>query len=128
MRSSRRLRNSGLKTFLASSVSLLLHRVVVGVLGGAAAADGAEAHGGLLLDQLGADVGRHDDDGVAEVDLAAERVGDGAFLQDLEEEVHHIGVGLFDLVEQHDRVRAAAHGLGELAAFLVADVAREASR
>ena len=33
-------------------------------------------------------------------------------------------VRLLDLVEQHDRVRPAAHGLGELAALLVADVAR----
>ena len=31
---------------------------------------------------------------------------------------------LLDLVEQHDRERLAPHGLGELAAFLVADVAR----
>ena len=34
------------------------------------------------------------------------------------------GVRLLDLVEQHHRVRLAAHRLGELAAFLVADVAR----
>jgi hypothetical protein len=33
-------------------------------------------------------------------------------------------VRLLDLVEQHNRVRAPAHGLGELAALLVADVAR----
>jgi hypothetical protein len=33
-------------------------------------------------------------------------------------------VRLFDLVEQHDAVRFAAHGLGELAALLVADVSR----
>ena len=32
------------------------------------------------------------------------------------------GMGLFDLVEQHDAVRLAAHGLGELAAFVIADV------
>ena len=31
---------------------------------------------------------------------------------------------LFDLVEQHHRVGAAADGLGELASLLVADVAR----
>ena len=34
-----------------------------------------------------------------------------------------LGVGLLDLVQQHDRVGPAAHGLGQLAALLVADVA-----
>ena len=38
-------------------------------------------------------------------------------------DVEHVGVGLLDLVEQHDRVGPAAHRLGELAALLVADVA-----
>jgi hypothetical protein len=33
-------------------------------------------------------------------------------------------MGLLDLVEEHDGIRLAAHGLGELAALLVADVAR----
>ena len=38
--------------------------------------------------------------------------------------VEHVGVGLLDLVEEHDGVGLAPHGFGELAAFLVADVAR----
>jgi hypothetical protein len=33
-------------------------------------------------------------------------------------------VRLLDFVEQHDRVGLAPHGFGELAAFLVADIAR----
>ena len=33
-----------------------------------------------------------------------------------------IGVRLFHLVEEHDRVRAAADGLGQLAAFFIADI------
>ena len=36
--------------------------------------------------------------------------------------VEHVRVGLLDLVEQHHRVRAAAHRLGELPGLLVADV------
>ena len=33
-------------------------------------------------------------------------------------------MGFLDLVEQHHRVRPATHRLGELAAFLIADVSR----
>ena len=44
-------------------------------------------------------------------------------LEDLEERVEDVGVGLFDLVEEHDRERLAPHGLGELTAFVVTDVA-----
>ena len=42
---------------------------------------------------------------------------------DLEQDVEDIRVGLLDLVEQQHRVRLAAHGLGQLAALVVADVA-----
>ena len=70
-----------------------------------------------------ADVAGHDDDGVAEVDGAAVRVGEPAVVEDLQQHVEHVVVRLLDLVEQHHRVRAPAHGLGELAALVVADVA-----
>ena len=33
-------------------------------------------------------------------------------------------MGLFDLVKQHDAVGVAAHGLGQLAAFLITDISR----
>ena len=36
--------------------------------------------------------------------------------------VQHFGMRLFDLVEEHDGVRPPAHGFGELAGLLVADV------
>ena len=52
------------------------------------------------------------------------RVGEPAFLEDLQQRVEDVGVRLLDLVEQHDRERLAAHLLGELAALFVADVAR----
>ena len=62
-------------------------------------------------------------DRVAEVDGAALGVGEASVVEDLQQGVEHVGVGLLDLVEEHDRVRLAAHGLGQLAALLVADVA-----
>src|SRR2546422_5996401 len=51
-----------------------------------------------------------------------------ALVQDLEQHVEDIRVGLLDLVEQHDGVRPAAHRLRQLPAFLVADVDRKSTR
>ena len=45
-------------------------------------------------------------------------------VEDLEEQLHDVGVGLLDLVEQDDAVRLAADGLGQHAPLAVADVAR----
>ena len=53
-------------------------------------------------DLLRADVRGHDDDGVAEVDLAALGVGQVAVLHDLEQHVERFRVRLLDLVEQDD--------------------------
>ena len=61
---------------------------------------------------------------VAEVDPAALGVGQVPVLQDLEQDVEDLRVGLLDLVEQHDRVALAADRLGQLAALVEADVAR----
>ena len=98
----------------------LLHLLVArGVVAAAVEAEDVARRG-----RLGPDVGGHDHDRVLEVDVAAEAVGQPAFLHDLEEHVEDVGVRLLDLVEQDDRVGAAADLLGELAALLVADVAR----
>ena len=77
-----------------------------------------------LLDDLRAEVRGHDDDGVAEVDRAALAVGQAAVVEHLQQHVEHVRVRLLDLIEQDHRVRPAAHRLGEIAALLVADVAR----
>ena len=71
-----------------------------------------------------ADVGRHDDQRVLEVDGAALAVGEAAVVEHLQQHVEHVRVRLLDLVEQDDLIGAPAHGLGERAALLVADVAR----
>ena len=97
--SSMRLRNSGLKWLRTAFITM---RLV-----GAAA-----------------EVARHDEHGVGEVDGAALAVGEAAVVEQLQQHVEHVGVRLLDLVEQHDRVRPAPHRLGELTALLVADVAR----
>ncbi len=82
-----------------------------------------EAHGQAALgDITGTQVGRHDDDRVLEVDRPALRVGQAAVFEDLQQRVEDILVRLLDLVEQDDGERTPAHLLGELAAFLVADI------
>ena len=86
-------------------VHLLLHLLVRDVLVGAREAQRR------LLEVGGTEVRRHDDDGVLEVDRATLRVGEPTVFEDLQQRVEHVGVGLLDLVEQHDGERLAAHGL-----------------
>ena len=95
-------------------VALALALLLVGV--------GVEAEAVLAADQVRADVGGHDDDGVAEVNLAALGVGQVAVVEDLQEHVEDFGVRLLDLVEQDQAVGLAADGVGQLAAVVVADV------
>ena len=59
-----------------------------------------------------AQIGRQQHDGVAEIRLAAHGIGELAILQNLQQDVLDVRVCLFDLVKQHDAVRAAADGLG----------------
>ena len=76
----------------------------------------------MLGDELAAEVRRHDDDDVLEVDRAALAVRQPAVVEQLQQHVEHLRMRLLDLVEQHDRVRPPADGLGELAGLVVADV------
>ena len=89
------------------------------------------AHDRLPLRRLGqlthqrrrAEVRGQHEQGVAEVDRATLAVGQAAVVEHGQQDVEDIGVGLLDLVQQHDRVRTPAHRLGQLATLVVADVA-----
>ena len=106
----------------------LAHRTAADLARGKALlAGGAKAHARILRDLASAHVGRHDDHGVAEIDRLALAIGQAALLQHLQQNVEDIRVRLLDLVEQHDRVRVATNGLGELAALVVTDVTRRAT-
>ena len=74
-------------------------------------------------DEIRAHVGGEQDDGVLEVDVAALGVLHPALVEDLEEDLVDVRVGLLHLVEQHHAVGPAADRLGEDAALAVADVA-----
>ncbi len=54
---------------------------------------GAETDFGIASDEIGAEVRGHDDDGVAEVDLPAKGIGEASLFEDLQEDIHHVGVG-----------------------------------
>src|SRR3712207_9582324 len=74
-------------------------------------------------DLRGADVRRHDHDGVPEVDRARLGVGQPAVLEDLQQDVEDFRVSLLDLVEQEHAVRIAADRLRYRAALVVAEQA-----
>ena len=62
-----------------------------------------------------------------EVHRAPLRIGQAAVVQHLQKHVEHVRVRLFDFVKQHHRIGLSAHGLGQLAALLVAHVSRRRS-
>ena len=78
----------------------------------------AEAHGAGGGTGVAARIGGHDDDGVLKVHIAALGVGDVAVVQNLQQDVKHVGMGLFDLVEQDDAVGLAAHLFGKLTLYI----------
>jgi len=67
---------------------------------------------------------RHGEHDIAEADHSSLAVGEGALVHHLAQQRVDVGMGLLDLVEEHDRIGAATYGFGELATLLVADVPR----
>ena len=78
---------------------------------------------GHLLDHLAAEVGGHHDDGVLEVHRPPLPVRHAPVVEHLQQDVEHVRVRLLDLVEQNHAVRLATHGLGQVTALVVTDVA-----
>ena len=74
--------------------------------------------------KLVAQVGGHDHHGIAEIHRPALAIGQPAVVQQLQQHIEDLRVGLFDLIEQHHAVRPPAHRFGELPAFLIADISR----
>ena len=77
----------------------------------------------LRRHDLAAQVGGHDDHGVAEIHRASVPIGEAPVVEHLQQQVEDVAVGLLDLVEEYHLIGAAAHGLGERAALVVADIA-----
>ena len=79
---------------------------------------------GHLLDHLRAEVRRHHDHGVLEVDRTSLPVGHTAVVEHLEEHVEDVGMRLLHFVQQDHAVGLAPHCLGQMAAFFIPDIAR----
>ena len=60
----------------------------------------------------------HDDDRVSEVDRASAVVGKLAVVHDLQQDVGHVRMRLFDLVEKEHGVRILVHAVGQQAALI----------
>src|SRR5246127_3395361 len=65
---------------------------------------GLEADGSALLQMARAQVGSHDDDGVAKIHGVAETVRQLAVFKDLQKYIEDIRVRLLDFVQENDRV------------------------
>src|SRR5262249_45463338 len=70
----------------------------------------------------GAEVGREDQDRIAEVHRATLAIGQPAVVEHLQQHVEHVLMRLLDLVEKDHRARATAYRLRYLATLLIADV------
>ena len=77
-----------------------------------------------LAQRLGTKVAGQHNQRLLEVDLATLTVGQHTIVQDLQQDVEHIGVRFFDLVEQHNLIRATPHSFGQHTAFVIADIPR----
>ena len=77
-----------------------------------------------LADELRADVGSHNDDGVFEIDVPPLRVGQPPGVQNLEHHVENFRVRFFNLIKQNHGVRPVADYLRQLPAFLITHIAR----
>src|SRR5260370_15977856 len=80
--------------------------------------------GPRLVDVADAQVGGHDDDRVREVDHFALRIAEPAVLENLQQHVEDLGMRLLDFVEEDHGVGPAAYSLGQLAAFVIANIPR----
>lgn len=75
-----------------------------------------------LQDVLAPDIGRHQDDHVTKIDRTSLCVGKAPIVQDLEKDVEHLRMSLFDFIEEHDGVRPTANGFRELSTLIVPDI------
>ena len=82
-------------------------------------------HSALRLHNLAtAKVTGHNNQGILEVNDTAFTVGQTAIVQNLQQYVKDICMCLFDFVQQDYAVRMTAYSLGQLTAFVIADVSR----
>ncbi len=70
-----------------------------------------------------ADIRGHDDDSIAKIDGAAMAICEPAVIEQLQQDVEDFGMRFFNLIKKDHRIGATPDRLGELASFLIPDVA-----
>ena len=95
----------------AEGVLELTHDLILQPLSGFAEAILMESEWCAFLQMLRADVRCHDNHGVLKVHLSAQAVREDPVIQNLQEHIEEVRVGLFDLVEQHHRIGPPSHFL-----------------
>ena len=73
---------------------------------------------------LGASIGGHDNDHIAEIGFASIVVSQRTMIHHLQQNIKDIRVRFFDLVQQQHRIRMFANRFGQQTALIEADVAR----
>src|SRR5699024_12108178 len=66
-------------------------------------------------------------DCVPEVDGTPFGIREASFIEQLEQDVEHIGMGLLHFIQKDDGIRLPADGFCQLSALFVSDVARRGS-
>ena len=79
---------------------------------------------GVFKDHRTGQVAGHHHHGVAEINGPSLGIGEAAIVENLQQQIEHIRVSLFHLIQQQHGVGAPTHRLGELSPFLVSDIAR----
>jgi hypothetical protein len=108
----------------AEVVAQLPQDLLLETLEGALLVGLGKAHAATAQHQLAADVRGHQHERVLEVHPVAVGVGQRTVFEDLQQQVGDVVMSLLDLVEEHHRIGLPADALGQLAALVVADVAR----
>ncbi len=83
-----------------------------------------ESDGGAPLQMPRAQIGSHDDDGVAEIHGVAETIRQLPVFEHLQQDVENVRMRLLDFIQEDDRVRRPADTLRQLPAFFVAHIPR----
>jgi len=80
----------------------------------------------LPLNQISADIGGHDDNRIAKINLMPFGVGQVPLFHNLQQELQGFRVCLFDLIKDYDAIRLAADGFRQLTGFFVTNISRAA--
>src|SRR5579862_7241737 len=93
-----------LEVFFDRGFDFLLHQLVIHEV-----ISGAKTNFRRFANQIGTEIRGHDDDRIAEIDLASYGIGESSLFKDLQKKIHHIGMRFFNFVKKNDAIGASAY-------------------